>query len=167
MLQLEQHKLLLITFTLYRHTVNTVDTVHKKILMNARVIYSDTRKTLYLAWHSGNHSWAKCCEGNLIGDICMEFLETEVIPLITNLFNNPVYPNTTFFFMVQQDGASLHSRIPVKEYLNTVFPNRGLSRTSKIGNNRKDFTNPLCAYTRWYCFNGYHLLSSRDRDMTC
>lgn len=62
-------------------------------------------------------------DGNLNGDNYLNMLETEITAAINNIITNHrhEFPQHLIF---QQDGASPHYAVRVRNYLNTVFPGR-------------------------------------------
>lgn len=64
---------------------------------------------------------------NLTGDLYLNMLETTVEPLIVQILED----NPNEFDMepvFQQDGAPPHFSINVRQYLNTIYPNRWIGR---------------------------------------
>lgn len=72
-------------------------------------------------------------DGNLTGDQYLQFLQNELIPTLAANFpniNQPNLPEASIWF--QQDGAPPHFARQVREYLNTVFPERWIGRRGPI-----------------------------------
>lgn len=72
-------------------------------------------------------------DGILTGPRYLLFLQTEVIPRLTELFSNAEntnIPADTLWF--QQDEAPPHFAQPVREYLNYVFANRWIGRRGEV-----------------------------------
>lgn len=69
---------------------------------------------------------------NLTGEIYLDFLQLELIPALAQLYpgNEPDLPTPTLWF--QQDGAPPHYAVPVRQYLNEIFPNRWIGRRGPV-----------------------------------
>jgi transposase len=70
---------------------------------------------------------------SLTGERYLNFLRNDLVPALATLFpddNDPDLPSLTLWF--QQDGAPPHYAVHVREYLNTVFPERWIGRRGSI-----------------------------------
>lgn len=102
-------------------------------------------------WYIENHTqynekvnvWAGIVENRIIGPFFFDesltgerylnFLQNDLIPALATLFpddNDPDLPSLTLWF--QQDGAPPHYAVHVREYLNTIFPQRWIGRRGSI-----------------------------------
>lgn len=71
--------------------------------------------------------------GTLTGALYLQFLQTELVPLLIELFpnpDNPDIPSNSLWF--QQDGAPPHTTQLVRDYLNHVFPRRWIGRRGSV-----------------------------------
>lgn len=76
-------------------------------------------------------------EGNLNGENYLNMLEDTINPLITEAVENQLDADGNRFIdeeqlYFQQDGAPPHYVLPVREWLNDVFPNRWIGRRGPI-----------------------------------
>lgn len=72
-------------------------------------------------------------DGNLNGDIYLDFLQLELVPALVELYpdpNTPDSPSNEIWF--QQDGAPPHYSRPVRDYLNLIFNNRWIGRRGVV-----------------------------------
>lgn len=68
-------------------------------------------------------------EGNLTGEMYLDFLRFELIPALAALFPNdedPDVPHPSIWF--QQDGAPPHYALPVREFLDQTFTDQWIGR---------------------------------------
>lgn len=70
-------------------------------------------------------------DGNLNGDKYLDMLENNIDPAITDTIeNNEGFNENIVIF--QQDGAPPHHALPVRQFLNRVFPNRWIGRRGYV-----------------------------------
>lgn len=72
-------------------------------------------------------------EGNLTAAKYLNILRDEVVPALANLYPNalhPTLPSETVWF--QQDGATPHYAVIVRDYLTEIFPNKWIGRRGAI-----------------------------------